>query len=71
MSSLLLQKTGPDTYTVTDTTHVGRKAKPAELNVFSWDELCEYILKETPFPSRIFPTLKTQLDNGMVCPLNF
>jgi hypothetical protein len=47
------------------------KRKQQRLKVFTWDELSAYILKETPFPPRIFPTLKTQLDAGALVPLNF
>ena len=71
MASLYVQKIGPDRFTVTDATGVGPRAKTADLKVFTWDELCAYILKETPFPPRIFPTLKTQLETGALVPLNF
>jgi hypothetical protein len=71
MPSLYIQGIGPDRYTVTDSTGAGRQAKTAQLRVLTWDELCAYILKETPFPPRIFPTLKAQLETGVLCPLNF
>jgi len=71
MSSLMVQKVGEDQYTAVDLTGVGRQAQPAEVKVFTWDELREHILNNTPYPPRIFPTLKAQLENGQPCPLNF
>ncbi len=71
MSSLIVQKIGEDQYTVVDLTGMGSQAQPAELKVFTWDELRVYILNNTPYPPRIFDTLKAQLENGQPCPLNF
>ena len=71
MSTLMVQRIGEDQYTAVDLTGAGRQAQPAALKVFTWDELCQYILNNTPYPPRIFPTLKTELENGQPCPLNF
>jgi len=71
MPSLLVQQIGPDLYSVTDGTNAGPIAQPAELKTFNWEDLCTHILQNTPFPSRIFPTLKSQLEAGQLVPLNF
>jgi len=49
----------------------GRQAKMAGLKTFTWDELCTYISENTPFPSRILPSLNKQLESGQLVPLNF
>ena len=71
MASVIVQKVGDDQYTAVDVTGVGRQAQSAELKVFTWEELRDYILNNTPYPPRVFPTLKAQLENGQPCPLNF
>jgi len=68
---LLIQKTGTDVYTVTVGDRAAQKADFAELKTFTWQELSGYILKDTPFPPRILPTLKKQLQSGDLIPLNF
>jgi hypothetical protein len=68
---LLIQKTGIDAYTVTIGDRTAQKADFAELKVFTWKELSDYILKDTPFPPRILPTLKNQLESGDLIPLNY
>lgn len=69
--SIHIQQIGSDQYTVTDVTDGGRQAKMAALKTFAWDELCRHISANTPFPSRIFPSLKKQLESGQLVPLNF
>jgi hypothetical protein len=71
MSSLMVQKVGEDQYTLVGLSGVGRQAQSSDLKVFTWDELREHIVNNTPYPPRIFPTLKAQLENGQPCSLNF
>jgi len=69
--SIHIQQIGSDQYTVTDVTDAGRQAKMAGLKTFAWDELCKYISENTPFPSRILPSLKKRVESGQLVPLNF
>lgn len=68
---LLIQKTGTDAYTATVGSLADQKAHLPEPKTFTWQELSDFILKDTPFPPRILPSLKKRLESGDLIPLDF
>jgi hypothetical protein len=66
-----IHKIAPDSYDVTGPVQTKPTGMNTEFRTLNWDELCEFIQKETPFSEMIFPTLKRQLESGRMCPLHW